>query len=351
MKTFLFVVMMLSLPPLVLGGNEGSWTVGERLLPPPAGASVQLQESLRERPAPDVDASRARFPGTEEKRREFLESIPGRQEVLNRVAREEATRLGATIREVRINGALAYHITPFRVAPAHAGHLFVHIHGGAWFRGEGIGATPEGTLIADHLGIPVLSIAYRMPPEHPHPAPIDDVVAVWRGILEDHDPAYIAMGGTSAGGNITLGAMHRFKDEGLPLPGALFLGTPAVDLTKTGDSRFINEGIDRIVPSWEGETSFAADLYAGGADPTHPYLSPIYGDFSGFPPSYIISGTRDLLLSDAVRVHRALRRAGVGADLHIYEGQSHGEYMLRDLPETREHFAELNAFLLGHLGQ
>ncbi|MHC4647211.1 MAG: alpha/beta hydrolase, partial [Planctomycetota bacterium] len=85
-------------------------------------------------------------------------------------------------------------------------------------------------------------------------------------------------------------------------------------------------------------------------DHKHPYVSPVYGDFENFPPSYLITGTRDLMLSDTVRVHRKLRRAGVEADLHVYEGQSHADYlMVWNAPESDEHFAELNAFLVKHL--
>jgi acetyl esterase/lipase len=118
----------------------------------------------------------------------------------------------------------------------------------------------------------------------------------------------------------------------------------------TGDSRFLNEGVDRLLVSWKHIPHDAGAMYAGKFDLKHPYVSPIYGDFSDFPPSYLISGTRDLMLSDTVRVHRKLRRAGVEADLHIYEGQSHGDYIaVWNAPESEEHYAELNAFLLKHL--
>jgi len=189
-----------------------------------------------------------------------------------------------------------------------------------------------------------------MPPEHPAPAGIDDVVAVWKELLKKQSPASTTMGGTSGGGNITLASVHRFRDLQLAFPGALYLGTPAVDIDMIGDSRFINEGIDRNLGSWEGIPREAGVMYAGDYDHKHPYISPIYGDFENFPPTYLISGTRDLLLSDAVRVHRKLRRAGVEADLHIYEGQGHGDYIaLWNAPESAEHYAELNAFVLNHL--
>jgi acetyl esterase/lipase len=136
------------------------------------------------------------------------------------------------------------------------------------------------------------------------------------------------------------------KDLGLPLPGALYVGTPSVDLALTGDSRFLNEGVDRILLTWSGFGEAAVTLYAGELGLKHHYVSPILGGFSDFPPSYLISGTRDLLLSDTVRAHRALRRAGVEADLHVYEGQSHADYIVvMNAPESHEHYAELNAFL------
>jgi acetyl esterase/lipase len=198
--------------------------------------------------------------------------------------------------------------------------------------------------------MPVISIDYRMPPKHPAPAAIEDVVVVWKELLRDRSPASMAMGGTSAGGGLTLASVHRFKELGLDLPGALYLGTPGADVDKIGDSRFINEGIDRLLVSWDGAPWDALSMYAGEYDHKHPYVSPVYGDFEGYPPTYLISGTRDLMLSDTVRVHRRLRRAGVEADLHIYEGQSHGDYIaMWNAPESAEHYAELNAFLLRHL--
>ncbi|MHC4714127.1 MAG: alpha/beta hydrolase fold domain-containing protein, partial [Planctomycetota bacterium] len=193
-------------------------------------------------------------------------------------------------------------------------------------------------LIAGNLKIPVLSIDYRMPPPHPAPAAMEDVIAVWKKLLEDRSALSMAMGGTSAGAGLTMSSVQRMVELGIEPPKALFLGTPGADVTRTGDSRYINEGIDQSLVAWE-----ALKLYAGEYDHKHPYVSPIYGDFGGFPPSYLISGTRDLMLSDTVRTHRELRRAGVEAELHVYEGQSHAEYLIvMNAPESHEHFVELN---------
>jgi hypothetical protein len=113
--------------------------------------------------------------------------------------------------------------------------------------------------------------------------------------------------------------------------------------------RFINEGIDHHLTNWDKGPAQAAGYYAGDKSYDDPSISPIYGDFNGFPPTYLISGTRDLMLSDTVRTHRKLRQAGVEADLHVYEGIAHADYILLiNTPESQEHYRELNAFLSLH---
>ena len=103
-----------------------------------------------------------------------------------------------------------------------------------------------------------------------------------------------------------------------------------------------------MLVSYHGLLEGAANLYADGRDLRTPLISPVYGDFDGFPPTYLVTGTRDLFLSDVIRVHRKMRLAGVVADLNVYEGVSHGEYTL-DSPEMDQVFGELGEFLLRHL--
>ena len=134
------------------------------------------------------------------------------------------------------------------------------------------------------------------------------------------------------------------------MPGAIYLGTPWADLTDTSDTIHTNEAIDRVLLNYDGWLSAAARLYAGDHELTHRLISPVYGDFDEFPPTYLISGTRDMLLSDTVRVHRKLRAAGVEADLNVYEGMSHAGYMIvANSPESEQVYAELGDFLLEHL--
>jgi acetyl esterase/lipase len=266
------------------------------------------------------------------------------------VQRTEALteRLSVTIKKSEIAGVTVRTVTPVHIDPANESRLFVHVHGGAYVLNAGRAGLGEAIVIAHWAKIPVVSIDYRMPPEHPFPAAIDDVVGVWRSLLDDRPAKSMALGGTSAGGGLTLASTLRFMELGLEAPGALWAGTPWSDLTKTGDSHFTNEGIDRMLVTYDGLLEGAAKLYADGRDLKTPLISPVYGDFEGFPPTYLVTGTRDLFLSDTVRVHRKMRIAGIVADLNVYEGVSHGGYMAA-LEEEQQAYGELAAFLLRHL--
>jgi monoterpene epsilon-lactone hydrolase len=175
---------------------------------------------------------------------------------------------------------------------------------------------------------------------------------VWKGALKMAEPKSMAIFGTSAGGALTLSMVLRAKKEGLPLPGAIAPGTPMSDLTGDGDSFHTNFMVDNVLVGSDGRCDAMAKLYANGHDLKDPLLSPVYGDMHGFPPAIFTTGTRDLLLSNAVRVHRKLRQAGVEAELEVFEGQSHGQYMRAvNAPETREAFEEIARFFDKHLGQ
>jgi monoterpene epsilon-lactone hydrolase len=228
--------------------------------------------------------------------------------------------------------------------------LFIHVHGGAYVYGGGDASMGEGIIIAGRLGIPVVSIDYRMPPEHPFPAAVDDVVTVYKHLLTKHSPGSMIIGGTSAGGGLALASVHKFRQMTLPTPGAVYGGTAWADLTKTGDSLYTNEGLDRILVTYDGSLEAAAKLYAAGHDLKDPLISPVYGDFKDFPPTILVTGTRDLFLSDVSRTHRKLRAAGVEADLHVYEGMSHAGYVIVvDSPESVDMFNELGMFVDKHL--
>lgn len=260
-------------------------------------------------------------------------------------------RLDVTSESLTVNGVPAYMVAPRVIRPEHRNRLLVHAHGGCYVLNGGEAGTTEAIYMAAFGGFRVLSVDYRRPPDHPYPAALDDVVAVWKGAMNLADPKNIGVFGTSAGGALTLSLVLRAKQEKLPLPAAIAPGTPMSDLTGTGDSFHTNAMVDNVLVGSNGRCDAMARLYAGGHDLKDPMLSPVYGDMRGFPPALLTTGTRDLLLSNTVRVHRKLRQAGVEAELHVYEGQSHAHYM-RDAgaPETREAFEEIGRFFGKHLG-
>lgn len=221
----------------------------------------------------------------------------------------------------------------------------IDLHGGALVMGGGAACRAGAQMQADRLGIRCYGVDYRLPPEHPYPAALDDCIAAYSHVLERHAPENIVVSGRSAGGNLAAAMVLRARDEGLPLPAALVLLSPEADLTESGDSFETNRLVDVVLP---GSLMPNNLLYANGADLAHPYLSPLFGDFAaGFPPTFIQSGTRDLFLSNAVRLHRALRRAQVPTELHVFEGMPHGGFM--GAPEDRELGQEIAGFVRAHL--
>lgn len=258
--------------------------------------------------------------------------------------------LGVTVEPQIIAGVKAYLVTPRNLRPENANRMLIHVHGGGYVFGGGEAATNEAIMMAGIGGYRVISVDYRMPPDDPFPAALDDALTVWRSVAQTVKPQNMAVFGSSSGGGLALATVLRAKDEGLPLPAAVSAGTPWADLDKIGDSYFANEFVDNMLVTWDGWLGGAAKLYANGHDLKNPYLSPVYGNFRGFPATILTTGTRDLFLSNTVRTHRALRRAGVEADLNVYEGMSHAQYAGPGMPEAREVFGDIARFFDAHLG-
>lgn len=243
-----------------------------------------------------------------------------------------------TIERERVGACDVYKATPETV-DFPAGKLMLDFHGGAlvYMGGEAVGSWAR--LRASLLGLPIASVDYRMPPDHPFPAAVDDAVAVYRALLDSYRSHDIVVSGSSAGGNIAAALMLRLREERIAFPAGMVLLTPQLDLTESGDTFQTLLGLDRLaslLPS--------SRLYAGGAALDDPMVSPLFADFAaGFPPTMLQSGTRDLFLSNTVRMHRALRKQDIDAELHIWEAMPHGGFI--GAPEDAEIITEIGNFL------
>ena len=281
-------------------------------------------------------------PETPEAWRALREKCAEAAKPLNRAL---AQKLSVTVTPGILAGVPVFTLMPKEEAPEHRGRVLLYIHGGGYVLNPGEAGLDEGLSVAGHGKIRVVSVDYRMAPEHPYPAALDDVVAVYRALLRDYAAGSIGVFGSSTGGGLTLALALRLRDEGVPLPAALAPGSPWSDLGKVGDTYFSNEGQDNILVTYDNWLRKAAEAYAGGESLRNPYLSPVYGDFTGFPPVFLTSGTRDLFLSNTVRVHEKLRRAGVPADLYVFEGMSHVQFYLHpDVAECKTYCRELTCF-------
>lgn len=328
--------------------GAGGWTVPARVIPVPGDISKELQAEVSIAPSALVDGS---VPKTAEEWRAAA-AAANKALLAHEWLPDFDTLYPARVEPGTIAGVAVYTVIPPTISARNRNRLLVYVHGGGYFMGAGAAGNNEAILLANCLQIRTISIDYRMPPDHPFPDGLNDAVAVWREVVRSTAPRHVVLGGTSAGGGLALAIVHKLRESGLPLPRALFVNTPWVDLTNSGDSLATNYGIDNVLSGSGPWLAGMAGLYAGTQDLRSPLISPLYGDFSGFPPTIVITGTRDLLLSDSVRVHRRLRAAGVKTDLLVLEAMSHGTWMVAAAaPESREAYADVTAFLDRHLGK
>jgi monoterpene epsilon-lactone hydrolase len=330
---------------LCLAQQPAERTIPARPIPVPTTVSPELQKLI----APAWSGSKAPIKLTSD---EWKALQKRRDEAAAKTLQTVKQNFHVTVQEEKIAGVRAYRVKPQAIAAENRNRLLVHVHGGAYVFGGGEAAASEAVLMANFGKIEVVSVDYRMPPDFPFPAAIDDGLAVWKEIANSRDTKNLGLFGTSTGGGMTLAMVLKLKELKMPLPGAIMAGTPWSDLTKTGDTFFTNELVDNVLGSNDGLLESAARLYAGKHDLKEPLLSPVYGDLRGFPPAILLSGTRDLFLSNTVRVHQKLLQAGGVAELLVFEGQSHAQYEFApDAPETAAAWTEVAKFFDRHLGR
>ena len=246
----------------------------------------------------------------------------------------------AEIETLRVGEISCFRVPGGGAANDPSGDVLLDIHGGALIAGGGELCRIMACRAAARTGATVYAPDYRLPPLHPYPDPLDDCVAAYRRVLADHAPEHVVVRGNSAGGNLAAALILRAKAEGMPLPAGLILETPELDLTESGDSFQTNMIIDVVLQRSLGP---ANRLYAGGHDLADPYLSPLFADFSGgWPPTLITAGTRDMFLSNAVRMLHRLRDADVPVELLVYEAMPHGGFF--GTPEDRRLAQDIQKF-------
>jgi monoterpene epsilon-lactone hydrolase len=237
------------------------------------------------------------------------------------------------VEETSMAGVRTDIITPLS-GPA-SKRVLINLHGGGF--NSDSGSLIEGVPIANLAKIKVVSVYYRLAPENPFPAAVDDVVAVYKELLKTSQAHNIGIFGTSAGAILTCQVAVRLKQLGLPLPAALGVFSGLGDFSRPGDSwqMFTLNGLPgRMEPI--DPNHLPDDAYVGKTDRKDPVLSPIFADLHGMPPTLLVTSTRDILLSGTATLHRAMLRAGDDAQLIVFEALPHAFWYHFQLPETKE---------------
>ena len=228
--------------------------------------------------------------------------------------------------------------------------VVLYFHGGGYI----IGSPRTHRAMMAHLsresGARVLALDYRLAPEHPFPAPVEDAVSSYKWLLsEGFDPSRIALGGDSAGGGLTVAALVQIRYIGLPIPAAGVCVSPWVDMEGLGESMETRAGVDPMV----GKESLmvSAKTYLGGADPRAPLAAPLYADLRGLPPILIQVGDAEVLLDDSTRLAGVAREAGVEVQMDVWDDMIHVWHVFAPiLPEARQAIAQAGEFIKKHTG-
>jgi epsilon-lactone hydrolase len=252
------------------------------------------------------------------------------------------------ITETTLAGVACKVVIPKRAAQKQD-RVLICLHGGGFTSDSG--STLEGTTIAALTGTKVIAVEYRLAPQYPFPAAVDDAVAVYKYLLKQYAPRKIGVYGTSAGAVLTAQMAVESRRLSLPLPAVLGFFSGYVDLARYGDSRFLYgtngfTNFSSMLPALKG---LGMVPYVGDHDRHDPVLSPVYADLKGFPPTLCMTSTRDHCLSGTVDFHRALLRAGVDTHLMVFDALPHSFWYVFDLPESREALEAQASFLDRHL--
>jgi acetyl esterase/lipase len=250
------------------------------------------------------------------------------------------------IEETKIGGVPVHVVTPDNMAADRRDEVLINLHGGG-FNGDS-GSYTESIPIASYTGIKVVAVLYRLAPEYPFPAGVEDAVTVYKELLKTYKPDHIVIYGTSAGATLTAEVAVKLKQLSLPMPAALGIFSTVSDFSDMGDS-YAMYTLSGLAGHLEPPSGPHDPTYVGATDPKDPVLSPIYADLHGLPPALFVTAERDALESSTVNLQRAYLRAGVDARLVVFDALPHAFWYHPKMPEAIEANHIMASFFLEHL--
>lgn len=254
-----------------------------------------------------------------------------------------------TLIDQTMAGVPVHVVTPENMPAKNSDKVLLNLHGGGF--NSDSGSYTESIPIASYSGIKVVAVLYRLAPEHPFPAAVDDSIAVYKELLKTYKPEHIVIYGTSAGAILTAEVAAKIKQLGLPMPAALGIFSGMGDFARPGDS-IAMYALRGLAGHLDPPDPGAHDpFYVAQTDTKDPILSPIYGDLHGLPPTLFITSGRDLLLSGTVNLQRAYYTAGVETQLLVYDALPHAFWYDPRLPEAIEANHIMADFFVKHLGR
>jgi acetyl esterase/lipase len=261
------------------------------------------------------------------------------------LARQYAPPADTNIAKVDAGGVPAEWVS---VPGGDPSRVILYFHGGGYTIGSAETHRDLVARLCRAAGARALSVDYRLAPEHPYPAAVDDAVASYRWLLDQGVPrGMIAVAGDSAGGGLALGTLLALRDKGLPLPASAVCMSPVTDHLKTGASMDGKAALDPLVQRKSSTEN--SRRYIGEGDPKTPYASPLYADLRGLPPILILVGTSEVLMDDSTRFAERACAAGVETEIEVWEEMIHIWPFFADLPEAAKAVERMAAFIRAKL--
>ena len=246
-------------------------------------------------------------------------SVDEQRQALRELLSAQPLPADVTVTEAALGGVPTAEITVDGVEPR---HVVLYFHGGVYVMGDAFLAADLASQVGRRTDARVFSVDYRLAPEHPYPAAVDDALAAYEALLEEGSaPSDMVFAGESAGGALAVATLVNARDRGLPLPAAAFVMSPYADLTLAGTTIDTKRDVDPLM-SREGLQARIAD-YTAGQDPALGLISPLFADLSGLPPLIIQAGSHEVLLDDAVRLAQQAATADVEVTLDVTPGVPH----------------------------